>query len=253
MNFEYDTNESDLERYTVSSRREIINLLRSVSARNQLVRMQPEGSGDAVVTSILLVDDASNAMVVDCAPSRLINERILESQKVLFETVLDNIRINFAATRVESCDFDERPALLIDLPATVIRLQRREFYRVQTPIAAPVKCSIPVTDAYTNSPKPVNVALSNVSAGGIGVLDDRKLIAPEIGRNFPNCRIDIPGGPVAVTLQLRNSQDLTLSNGKQVRRLGFMFVEPPSAALASVQRYITKLEREENARKTGMG
>jgi c-di-GMP-binding flagellar brake protein YcgR len=253
MTFEYDINASDLERFSVYSRREIISLLRNVGARNQLVRMQPEGSGDSVVTSVLHVDEASNSVVIDCAPSRFVNERILESETVQFETVLDNIRIRFSATGVESCDFDERPALLIALPEKLIRLQRREFYRVQTPIAAPVKCSIPVTDAFTNTTLPVTVALANVSAGGIGVMDDRKLIAPEIGKSFPNCRIDIPGGPVALTLQLRNSQDLTLSNGKQVRRLGFMFIEPPTAVVASVQRYITKLEREENARKTGMG
>jgi c-di-GMP-binding flagellar brake protein YcgR len=252
MTFEYDTTAGDMERYTLHSRREIINLLRTVGTRNQLLRMQPEGSGDSVVTSILHVDDDSGTVVIDCAPSRIVNERILESGTVSFETVLDNIRMLFSAAGVQSCEFEERPALLIPLPASLIRLQRREFYRVQTPIATPVKCAIPVVDPQLKSAVSVTVALANVSAGGIGVVDDRKLIAPDIGKSFPNCRIDIPGSPVAVTLQLRNVQDLTLSNGKQVRRLGFMFIEPSSSALASVQRYITKIEREQNARKAGM-
>ncbi|MEN3367573.1 MAG: flagellar brake protein, partial [Burkholderiales bacterium] len=51
----------------------------------------------------------------------------------------------------------------------------------------------------------------------------------------------------------RNSQDLSLSNGKSVRRLGFMFVNPSTAIEALIQRYITKLERDQNARKTGLG
>jgi c-di-GMP-binding flagellar brake protein YcgR len=252
MTFEYDNNAGDMERYTVHSRREIISLLRNVGARNQLVRMQPDGSGDAVVTSILHVDDENNSVVIDSAPSRLANERILESAAVSFETVLDNIRMLFSAASVESCDFEERPALLIPVPATLIRLQRREFYRVLTPIATPVKCAIPVLDESTKTAVPVTVALANVSAGGIGVVDDGKKIMPDIGKSFPNCRIDIPGSPIAVTLQLRNAQELTLSNGKQVRRLGFMFIDPASSVLASVQRYITKIEREQNARKSGM-
>jgi hypothetical protein len=49
-----------------------------------------------------------------------------------------------------------------------------------------------------------------------------------------------------------NSQELTYPNGKSIRRVGCMFVDLPNATLAAVQRYITKLEREQNARATGM-
>ncbi len=54
------------------------------------------------------------------------------------------------------------------------------------------------------------------------------------------------------TLQVRNSLDLTLLNNKANRRLGCHFTDISRADLAMVQRYITRLERERNARISGL-
>ena len=59
-------------------------------------------------------------------------------------------------------------------------------------------------------------------------------------------------GQVTTALQVRNSLDLTLLNNKTNRRLGCEFVNIQRSTLAYVQRYITKLERERNARVAGM-
>lgn len=243
----------DLSSYQVHSRREIVYLLRNVTERNQLVRMQTNQGADSVVTSILDVDEADNSVVIDCAPSALANQRILESSDISFETVLENIRILFFASQVQSCVHEDRPALRIDLPQSLIRLQRREFYRVLTPVANPVRCTLQIRDEESKITTAVVVPLYNVSGGGIAVTDEKKLVPPIVGSIYADCRIDIPGSPVVVTLQLMNSHELTLGNGKHVRRLGLMFVDPPKAMLAAIQRYITKLEREQNARTAGMG
>ena len=64
--------------------------------------------------------------------------------------------------------------------------------------------------------------------------------------------LDLPGGSLVVTtLQIRNSQEITLPNGKIIRRLGCLFVDMPKSMMGAVQRYITRLEREQNAKSTG--
>ncbi|MES2127609.1 MAG: flagellar brake protein, partial [Pseudomonadota bacterium] len=71
--------------------------------------------------------------------------------------------------------------------------------------------------------------------------------------NYENCRIELPEiGTVTTTLQIRNSLDMTLLNSKTNRRLGCEFVNISRGNLANVQRYITKLERERNARIAGL-
>jgi hypothetical protein len=79
------------------------------------------------------------------------------------------------------------------------------------------------------------------------------LLGDAIGKVFPGCRIDLPEiGAVTTSLQVRNSLDMTLLNNKTNRRLGCEFTDIQRSMLAYVQRYITKLERERNARIAGM-
>lgn len=253
MTLTTDAGSVDLNSYRVHSRREIIALLRSLKDRNQLVSLLISGGSDAVVTSILEVDEASNLVVVDRAPTNSLNQRILASNKISFETVLDQIRILFGTDAIQECLFEDQPALCFTIPASLIRLQRREFYRVSTPVASPVRCVIQAPDENGLNTATVTATLHNISAGGVSIVDEKKLLDPTAGRVYQNCRIDLPGGsPVTVTLQVRNCQELTLTSGKSIRRLGCMFVDLPMSQLAAVQRYITKLERERNARATGM-
>lgn len=254
MTFNTDFGIEDLSPYQVHSRREIITLLRGIGECNQLVRMLINGGNEAIVTSILKIDEANGTVLIDCAPSQLMNQRILESDNISFETVLEHIRILFFTTKVDTCQFENLPAFRISIPESLIRLQRREFYRVPTPVTNPLRCTIMIPQKEDGElPTKVVVALHNVSGGGIAIVDEKKLLDNTIGRIYKDCQIDFPGGtPVITTLQIRNSMEITLTNGRTIRRLGCLFVNLPNAMLAAVQRYITKLERERNARETGM-
>lgn len=245
----------DVSPYLVHSRREIIGLLRAMHERNQLVSMQADGGAEAVVTSILEVDEQAGLVVIDRAPTNIVNQRIIDSDNVSFETLLDNIRIMFFSDKVRECLYENLPALYIPIPATLVRLQRREHYRVPTPVANPLRCTITIPpDDNGMAGTTVVVTLKDISCGGVGLVDEKKLLDNTIGRTYKGCRIDLPGGPpLVVTLQVRNSYDLSLSSGKSIRKMGCMFIDLPNTMLASVQRYITRLERERNAKATGMG
>lgn len=255
MGFNSKFGTEDVSPYQVHSRREIIALLRGMLERNQLVSMQADGGAEAVVTSVLDVDEENNIVIVDRAPSNLVNQRIIDSDNVSFETVLDNIRILFFASQVRSCLYDNLPALYIPIPSTLVRLQRREHYRVPTPISNPLRCTITIPpDDSGSDGTTVVVTVKDISCGGIAVVDEKKLLDNTIGRLYEQCRIDVPGGtPLQIKLQVRNSVDLSLASGRSIRKLGCMFVDLPKPALTAVQRYITKLERERNAKATGMG
>ncbi len=247
-NYEND----DLNQFRVTSRREVIALLRSIGERNQLVRMVINQGADTIVTSILHIDETNDTILLDCAPTATMNQRVLESRKLSFETVLDNIRILFNSEAAESCLYENLPAFVVPLPTSAIRLQRREFYRVPTPVTTPITCSFTMrTD--DDQAIPVVTTLHNISGGGISMVDEKKLVDATFGRVYENCRIDLPGGAVTVTLQIRNLLELTLTNGKSIHRLGCAFVNPSNGTMGAVQKYITKLERDRNAKATGLG
>lgn len=245
-----DYDQDNMEPYRVRSRKEIISLLRNIGERNQLVRMVINEGADTIVTSVLDVDEGNNCVMLDCATTATMNHRVLESPTFAFETVLDNIRILFTCTEIESVLYDNLPAFVIPLPETLVRLQRREYYRVSTPLTTPVVCMIPVK--VDNEVQQVKTTLHNISGGGVSIVDEKQMIDATFGHIYDNCRIELPGGPITVSLQIRNLLELTLTNGKNIRRLGCQFVNPSNSTLAAVQKYITKLEREQNAKATGI-
>ncbi len=243
--------DEELSPYQVHSRREIMSLLRALGEQRQSITMLVNGGSEAIVTSVLEVDEDTNTLFIDCSANAALNRRITESENISFETVLDSIRILFFAADVRECVHDDLPALSLPVPTSLIRLQRREYYRVPTPIANPVRCTIQLPKEAGG--ETVTVTLQNVSGGGIAIVDEKKVLDNTIGLTYQDCKIQLPGNTVVVTsLQVRNSHDFTLPNGKFVRRIGCTFIELPPTMLAAIQRYITKLEREQNARTGGM-
>ncbi|USX28262.1 flagellar brake protein [Oxalobacteraceae bacterium OTU3CINTB1] len=236
--------------YEIESRKEIISLLRGIGEKNQLIRMLIQGESDVCVTAILDVDDQLDTVVLDCSIDPEQNKRILASQGLSFETTLDKVRILFAAEKVEAAVFEGNPVFKIAVPPTLIRLQRREYYRIATPVTNPVRVVVTLPEELGGI---TTFPLADISCGGIAILDNKMILGDAIGKEYPNCRIDLPEiGQVTTALQVRNSLDLTLLNNKTNRRLGCEFVNIQRSTLAYVQRYITKLERERNARIAGM-
>lgn len=238
----------DLTPYQIHSRREIIALLRNISEQRQFVNMVSDDGKAAITTSILEVDTVADGVILDCAQREHINVQILNSERLMFETALEKIRIVFFSKRVAQCIYAGAPALMIPIPESLTRLQRREFYRVPTPLANPVSCTIKIPHPIGHEPCSVTMVLQNVSGGGIALIDEHAVLDQTIGRIYENCRIELPGSTVVVSLELRNAQEIRLANGKHIRRLGCLFIDLPYTMLTAVQRYITKLEREQNAR-----
>lgn len=237
--------------YQVESRREILALLKGFRDKSQLISLMINNGSEAFITSVLEIDDANNTVIIDSAPGNEANQRIVEASSVFFDGLLDRISIQFSSSKLQRTQFEGRPALQMPVPTSVIRLQRRENYRINTPVSMPIKCVIPIeTESGKQNQK---FSLVDISCGGIAILDDRNLIDITIGTCYEFCQIDIPSiGLIDLTLEIRNSQELTLLNGKTTRRIGCAFVNLSSRTLTSVQRYIMKLERERNAKMTGM-
>lgn len=237
--------------YEVASRREIVALLRQIGEKNQLIRMLVKGEADVCVTSILEVDDDNDTIVLDRSIDFSQHERILDAGRVMCETTLDKIRIIFAAEGLSEIRYQDGVAVRADIPPTLIRLQRREYYRMETPVTNPVRALIPLP--LESGGGSAIFPLHDISVGGIAVLDNAMQLDNTPGRVIENCRIELPEiGPITTSLEVRNSLDITLLNNKTSRRIGFQFTDISRGALGAVQRYITKLERERNARLAGL-
>lgn len=242
---------SDAEsRYEVTAPREVLRLLDNICERRPLVSLA-YGAGDSFLTSLLRVDRDNRSIVLDTVDDTAVNERATNAARVSLRTALDNIRIIIPVTGLRACQYENRPALCANLPESLIRLQRREHYRIQTPMGTPVQVAIPF--AGTTGQSTVRISLLDISCGGVALIDDKAVLDETRGREYPRCRIDLPGiGVIETTLQVRESQEFTLRNGLTRRRIGCQFVDPSPTILSAINRYIMKLERELSVRRAGL-
>lgn len=235
---------SDLSQYSIQSRLEIIALLRSVIVHHALVTLQSDNSSDAIVSALLDVNPELEQVVLDGGVDAQANRRLLISGSALCTTFLDHVKIQFHAKHAKAILFDGKPAFSVPLPHSVLRLQRRQYYRLEPPIGKPPLCI--VEDLLDGSHQPAECKIVDISCGGVGLLICGAHAAVQLGQQFERCRIDLPDvGLVNTGLLVRSVAEIATTNA--VRR-GLEFIAIPGVMVNMVQRYINKIERERRTR-----
>lgn len=241
-------------KYLLYSKTEILFVLRAVLQKGSMITVYFDHGQSFLLTTLIHVDAERSQLVLDLGSDEEMNARALKADRLLFTTSLDKVKVQFSLKRLDESQHDGRPAFRGAFPETVLRLQRREYYRLSTPIANPVRCRF-------NLKKPdgtieaTDVPLVDISGGGVGLMiePDRKddFQAETV---FPDCRIDLPDeGMLVCTLIVRNAFDVTSKTGNHHLRVGCEFKDLPGTRLTMIQRYITRVERERKARMSGMG
>ncbi len=235
-------------RYAIWSKSEILHILNSIQEQNVLVNLSAETSGDVFLSSLIAVDDHNNTMVLDPSQNRAVNDRFVNGQTILFETMLDQVRVYFRADRAWHCLHGGEACLCLRIPESVIRLQRRDYYRVHLPSSKPVLCLIP-PQVESGLDAPVSATVEDIGLGGIAVvyLDNASNIGH--GTMLKNCRFTLPGiGEVSADLEVRNVTHVKRKSGPGKIRLGCRFDDIDNQLQNALQRYIIKLECERRAK-----
>ena len=63
--------------------------------------------------------------------NRELNERLLHGREVSVVSSQDGVRVQFTTDRVAAVSFEGRLAFRLPLPDTIMKLQRREYYRLR--------------------------------------------------------------------------------------------------------------------------
>jgi len=248
-----DSDYGDYSKYQLYARSEILFLLRSLVQKSCLLTAYFDQGNSFLLTSLLAISEDGNWLYFDYGSDKAVNDRALRADKLTFVTLLDRVKIQFSVAGLQqSQGASGRLVFAAHLPETVLRLQRREFYRLSTPIANPLKCLMPV-------PKPdgshvsLSATLLDISGGGVGLMAPTEighLLA--VGTLISNCELNIPEeGTLHTTLCVRNAFNASTRSGQPYIRLGCEYVDMPGTQLTKIQRYITRVERERKAREAG--
>jgi c-di-GMP-binding flagellar brake protein YcgR len=227
---------------TVHSRTEILHLMRSIQQRRLLVNLDMPNTREIIVTSVIAVNDSNNTVILDSARGDALNHELMAGETAEFITHLDGVSISFSTGAVSLVEYDKLPALRIALPKTLVRLQRREHFRVMLPVANPVKCIVP--SGNETDREPITAHIVDIGCGGVAIAERGGRLGAETGRILADCRLLLPDTePVLTTLEVRNSAQIRLQNGAFQTRLGCKFIDLPNAMSNRLQRFVMNIER----------
>lgn len=243
QNLFQDALSDEYANYLVHSRQEITQILRAVMRQNEIVTGYFDQGKAFFLSAILDADPDSGYLYLDCGSDPGTNRRALASNKLIFVTNQNRIKIQFSTKTLEQIEFDGRPAFRTALPASLLKLQRREYYRLVAPIRAHLRCIIP-----DMAGERIETDVADISVGGVAISGFPNAAVLTAGLLLADCRIALPEeGTVVAALEVRNLLEASRKSGPSVLRAGCVFIGIPAPHQAMIQRYIIRADRERRA------
>ncbi|KPK37405.1 MAG: hypothetical protein AMJ69_11635, partial [Gammaproteobacteria bacterium SG8_47] len=188
----------------IRSPRQIARVLQDLARQHALVTAYPEKSNQFAVTAVLAASADDNTLVLDEMPDEALSNQVISGATTTCVALHGRAPVEFICPLLRRGEFDGAPALLGALPTQMWRLQRRQAYRVPTPVANPIKCRLSRADGTE-----VSVSLVDLSVGGVGLIDYENQTTLHPGERFAGARIALPDyGLVVCDLVVRNTYPL---------------------------------------------
>ena len=246
-NFEID-HPDEYGRFLLRDRREILFHLNLLTKRGNLVTAYLDGGPGFFLTSILVVDDDHDQVILDAAQEETLNQQAAQAEQITLVTAHEKVKIQIRVGSARKTISQGHPALAVKFPEKMLRLQRREFFRLEPPLAHPLFCELCVTSAQGEQ-RQFTLNVADISGGGLSITIPSEGMVVEPDMEFGNCRLMLPEtGAIVTSLRVRNLFRITNRDGSITLRAGCEFTHLSSAMASTIQRYILKVERERNAR-----
>lgn len=239
---------SDYGKYVLQGRTEVLFHLRAMRQKGALISLYPGEGPRSFLTTLLAVEEEPDALIFDVSRHDHDNAAAVESRRPVFITRVDKVRMQFTVPGLEPVTHDGGPALKSTLPERLLRLQRRDYFRLTAPVNPRIHCVLPLRDE-TGREQAIEIKLLDISAGGIAVLVPPLGISFVPDAVFHNVRMALPEvGEITTSLKVRNVFSITQRDGTAHLRAGCEFVNLASKSAGLLQRFIMKLERERSLR-----
>lgn len=249
--FEIDQPE-EYGKFILNGPREIAHYLNLLQKQRALLTVYLNEGEHFFLCALLSVDEDEAQLALDIPAKADDLARAKQAKKITLSATVDRVKVQFRLAALSSGRQGNDEVLTARLPDAMLRLQRREFFRIETPQSPPLLCRLSrrCDDGSTES---FELPLHDLSGGGLSLVGDETLAEQfSLGELFADCRLDIPGENVlSVNLRVRKVSRQESYRGEHQMRLGCEFVNLPGTRMTLIERYITRLEREQNARHLG--
>jgi flagellar brake protein len=134
--------------------------------------------GNSFITAILEVNKKDNVFICDGCKENL-TEQVLNSPKIMFKTEHFGAMVAFDTTRLAKIQYQGIPAFAVPIPASMLWVEQREFYRVKAPVSTSSCCQLAL-----KGQKPLKLKLHDISLRGFSVLNASSEISDDSWCSF---------------------------------------------------------------------
>lgn len=211
--------------------------LRNLVAGQDFVTV--EFAGRQIVTQLLDVDSRQARFIFDASSVAEDNSALPAARQLIFRSLPGGIRTEFTTLNATPVMFDGLPAFEAAFPALLYYVQRREFFRVQTPVLDPYVASGPYADGGS-----FRLELQDLSLGGIALKTaDERFGSLATGTVLRDVALQLGSfGTLRLDLEIVAPRRLATPNSDRRFVIGCKFVATPGPAERTLQRVVTQLE-----------
>lgn len=233
--------------YAVHEPRELVHVLRALVDARSIITANLIPGGLACPTALLAVDD-DGTLVLDGNRHEAMNRRMANATRLVCSTQLDLVPIRFRLPTPTAIDYEGYAAFRVPWPESLLRLQRREMYRLQVSPTAPATVCVGDDDAQPHVDAPA-LRVLDISGGGLAIaIPEGQESRFAAAARLASCLLRLgDAAPFPVALEVAHLGRFDV-RGAPHWRAGCRFVDMPAAYEQRVLQYIFQVERQRNAR-----
>ena len=224
----------------------ILAVLRDIVARGSRVALYYNEDNRMVLTLLLAADESG--VWVDAATSPVDNRHIERSRRIIFVSTHNQAKVQWVSAEVTQGLFQNRTAFFLPLPHKLLRLQRRNYYRLLNREPDALKCYIHAHPQRARTRH--ELTIMDLSIGGVALVCVQDDVRLEVGKRYTDCEIELPGiGSIHPVIEVKSLFEVTDRSGEVKRRAGCEFIQPNGDIVMKLQRYVAQVQQQQLAQK----
>ena len=109
------------------------------------------GGKESLLTAIVAVNHKDGTMILDYGASEHLNKKLISTPHVKFSTGFNGIQVAFTGDNITKVKYEGSEAFSMPIPTSLYWFNRREYYRVNTPIMNPSICEFALKEPNEES------------------------------------------------------------------------------------------------------
>lgn len=127
------------------------------------------GGKESLLTAIIAVNHKDGTMILDYGASEHLNKKLITTPHVKFSTGFNGIQVAFTGDHITKVKYEGSEAFSMPIPTSLYWYNRREYYRVNTPIMNPSICEFalktPTEESSTDYKQAYETAINVIKEG----------------------------------------------------------------------------------------